>query len=74
MTHIVKKPFKTLNRKFAVGDKIAAEDVDPRSAFTLGDWVTRGFAEPVSNAAPFVASVTTRASRFAAPTAEPAAE
>jgi len=62
----VVKPFKSLNRKFAFGDKITAADIDPGSAFTLAEWQARGFVKDDSAPAPFVSSK----SRTAAPSAE----
>lgn len=56
MSHSVIKPFKSLNRKFAAGEKITAADIDPASNFTLGDWVARGFVKDDSAPAPFVSS------------------
>lgn len=41
----VAKPFKSLNRKFAFGAPITAADIDPASAFTLDDWIARGFVK-----------------------------
>lgn len=41
MTHVVAKPFKTANRRFAVGAEIAPNDVAGAVAFDV--WVARGF-------------------------------
>jgi hypothetical protein len=49
MAHTVVKAFKSQNRKFAPGDAITASDIDAGSAYSLQDWIARGF---VSSDAP----------------------
>lgn len=43
MSHVVVKPFKSVNRKFKAGDKITAADIDAGGAYSLDDWAARGF-------------------------------
>lgn len=43
MTYIVTKPFATLNRRFRVGDEIAATDIE--GALTADDWADLGCLE-----------------------------
>ena len=65
MSHSVIKPFKSLNRKFAVGDKVTAADIDPASNFSLAAWEARGFVKNDSAPAPFAASKSRIANRAA---------
>jgi hypothetical protein len=46
MTYSVAKAFKSLNRRFAVGDAITAADIDTTGAVSFDDWVARGFIVP----------------------------
>jgi hypothetical protein len=43
MTHVFKKPFKTLTRRFASGDAVAEIDLD--GPLTLADLEAAGFIE-----------------------------
>lgn len=60
MSYTVAKPFKSINRKFAAGDKIAPSDIVAGHHFTFRDWVARGFitaddaaqAKPASSVRP----------------------
>lgn len=45
MSHVVVKPFKSVNRKFNVGEAITAADIDTGSAFSIDDWIARGFVK-----------------------------
>lgn len=50
MSHVVTKPFKSLNRKFTAGDKIAEADIISGHHFTFQDWIDRGFIKDESAA------------------------
>ena len=56
MSHSVVKPFTSLNRRFAVGEKITAADIDPGSRYSLADWQARGFVKADDAAPAFAAS------------------
>lgn len=62
----VLKPFKTLNRKFAAGDAVSEDDIDPGSFCSLADWIAAGFVAddtpPAASKPTFLKSPTPSAS------------
>jgi len=54
----VRKPFKTVNRKFAAGDAIAAGDIHPQHPFGLDHLADAGFVETAAAPAPAPADET----------------
>jgi hypothetical protein len=43
MDHVVSKEFKTVDRKFAIGDPVSESDIHPEGLLSFEDWKKRGF-------------------------------